>query len=60
MIKRKDGMWLIYSDGKTYREGSEYFKTYDEAKAAEAKLPPVPTKPVQTLNVSSETKGKKR
>jgi hypothetical protein len=60
MIKRKDGMWLIYSDDKTYREGSEYFKTYEEAKAAEGLLPPLVAKPVQHLNASSHTKSRSR
>jgi hypothetical protein len=60
MIKRKDGMWLIYSDNSTYREGSGHFKTYEEAKAAEGLLPPIVTKPVQTLNTSSGSKSRSR
>jgi hypothetical protein len=56
MIKRKDGLWLIYSDDKTYREDGGYFKMYEEAKVAEGLLPPIVAKPVQHLNTSSRKK----
>jgi hypothetical protein len=55
MIKRKNGLWLLCDEVTgEYLEGSGYYKSLDEARVAEAALPPPAAKPVQTLNRTSE------
>ena len=55
-IKRSNGLWFIVDDKGELVKGTGNFKTLEQARVAEAALPPIVAEPVQKMNRSS---GKK-
>ena len=55
-IKRSNGLWFITDDKGELVKGTGNFDTLEQARDAEAALPPIVAEPVQKMNRSS---GKK-